>query len=101
MKMIYMSHPFTGDEERNTKDARYVENLLLKLYPGSCVVNPLDLFSGMTAEDENGYVKILACCLEVLGRCDMIFMCTGWKSSAGCKAELALALQKGIEVAYD
>ena len=51
MKMIYMSHPFTGDEERNTKDARHMENLLLKSYPGSCVVNPLDLFSGMTAED--------------------------------------------------
>ena len=101
MKMIYMSHPFTGDEERNTKDARYMQDLLLKKNPGNCIINPIDMFAGMKAEDEKGYAEILACCMEVLGRCDMVFMCAGWKNSTGCKAELALALQKGIEVAYD
>ena len=101
MKMIYMSHPFTGNEEKNREAARESQIGLVKSNPGACIINPIDLFAGMFAGGPNGYTKILACCLEVLGRCDMIFMCTGWKSSAGCKAELALALQKGIEVAYD
>ena len=98
MKMIYMSHPFTGNEEKNREAARESQIGLVKSNPGACIINPIDLFAGMFAGGPNGYTKILACCLEVLGRCDMIVMCKGWEKSTGCRAERAFAIQKGIEM---
>ena len=101
MRMIYMSHPYTGEEEKNKADAREMQESLSMIYPSSCIINPLDTFAGASAGNDEEYVKILACCLELLGRCDAILMCQGWRTSTGCKAEYALAMQKEMEVIFE
>ena len=39
--------------------------------------------------------------LEILKRCDVIYMLNNWHNSQGAKAELELAQQKGLEVIYE
>lgn len=39
--------------------------------------------------------------LEILSRCDGIFMLTGWESSEGAKGELDLAKRLGLKIEYE
>jgi hypothetical protein len=39
--------------------------------------------------------------LEILRRCDCIFMMAGWESSEGSKGEYELALALGLDVYYE
>ena len=92
MKMIYVSHPYTGNEEANVEDAMKVTNRLAQATKGSFLfVNPLAVFGDMG--ETLTYDQILDQCLELLDRCDGVIFCDGWTRSRGCKAEMDKALQ--------
>jgi hypothetical protein len=38
--------------------------------------------------------------LEILKRCDVIYMLKNWEDSEGAKAELELAIKLGLEIIY-
>lgn len=42
--MYYVSHPYTGDEEKNKKEAREITARLKTEYPQHIFINPLDTF---------------------------------------------------------
>lgn len=96
MQMIYISHPYTGNEKENTADAERTRAALQHDNPEECYVNPLSMFG----ESDGEYYQVLAQCLEVLSRCDEIIFCDGWRESNGCQAEMAFAMQRGIKVEF-
>lgn len=98
-RMIYISHPFTGDEEKNKEEAFAIAAGLAHKYPDTLFVNPLavmehTVLAGLT------YETVLDQCLALLDRCDGIIMTGSWKQSRGCKAEHELAMRESKPVWY-
>ncbi|MBQ9698264.1 MAG: DUF4406 domain-containing protein [Acidaminococcaceae bacterium] len=100
MKLVYISHPFTGDKWGNRIDARAYCKQLNEEHNDWCIVNPLDMFLWTDRADLT-YDKILEMCLAVLMRCDAILMSEEWEKSKGCRAEKAAAENKGMEIFYE
>lgn len=96
MKRYYISHPFTGCEEENRKDAERIRAALKENHPDNCFLNPLGMFGGKDTD----YCTALADAMELLACCDAIILCPGWEESTGCRAEKAFAMQQGIEIRY-
>jgi len=98
--MYYISHPFTGcDEKKNRKSCRNISSELSELYPNYLFINPLDTFRHLEKTNLT-YNKILEQCIDLLAKCDGIIMCKGWANSFGCSKEAEYAIQKGIEIYY-
>lgn len=100
MKLVYLSHPFSGNESVNRADARFTCSDLKEKHKEWCIINPLDNF-WWTQNLKLTYEEILAMCLEILQTCDTIYLCRGWERSAGCRAEKKLAEEMGMEVLYE
>lgn len=96
MKRYYISHPFTGDEEKNKEDAESIRAALKKVHPDICFINPL----GMFGDEDTDYCTALADAMELLAACDAIILCPGWEDSCGCRAEKAFALRNGIRILH-
>lgn len=94
-KMYYVSHPYTGDEEKNKKEAREITATLKNEYPAHIFINPLDTFQYTEGWP---YEKALKNCIELLGKCDGIIMTGDWEHSRGCKKEKEVADQLDIEI---
>ncbi len=96
MKRYYISHPFTGNEERNKADADRIRAALKEAHPDICFMNPL----GMFGNKDTDYCTALADALELLSSCEAVIFCPGWEDSTGCRAEKAFAMQQGIRIMY-
>lgn len=96
MKRYYISHPFTGNEEKNKADADRIRAALKEAHPDICFMNPL----GMFGNKDTDYCTALADALELLSSCEAIILYRGWEDSAGCRAEKAFAMQQGIKIMY-
>lgn len=93
--MIYISHPYTGNEEYNVRESEVIATQLAKRFPSTVFINPL------TALNHTGYAKleyevILKQCLYLLGLCDGIIMTGDWKKSPGCGVERYFAQTHNI-----
>lgn len=97
MKIVYLSHPYTGNESINKSDAREVCAELKEEHPDWCIVNPLDNF-GWADSAKLSYENILEMCVTLLACCDAIYMCCGWEKSRGCREEKEVAETRGLEV---
>ena len=95
MRMYYVSHPFTGDEEWNKKDAREQVARLKKENPQYLFINPLDAF---TYAEDLPYTEIIKQCLELMRNCDGLVLTGNWENSRGCLLELQEAEQHGLEI---
>lgn len=83
-KLVYIAHPFQGKEENIKK----VENIILeliKLYPDITFFSPLHAtgFYYFAKSYEEGMKD----CIEMLDRCDELWLCQGWEDSKGCNIE--------------
>ena len=94
MTKIYISHPYSGNEEANLRHANLVRAALKRAYPTICCINPL----GMFGDKETGYVTALSDAMELLSACDAAIFCDGWEDSCGCRAEMAFCKQQGIKI---
>ena len=52
------------------------------------------------ATPEEAWDHAMAQCLPLVGLCDAVFMCPGWETSRGCKAEMDAALAAGKKVFF-
>ena len=95
MRMYYVSHPFTGDEEWNKKDAREQVARLKKENPQYLFINPLDAF---TYAEDLPYTEIIKQCLELVRNCDGLVLTGDWENSRGCLLERQEAEQYGLEI---
>lgn len=97
MEIIYISHPFTGDEKKNRKDARHIAAILASLYPDTVFLNPLDALHSV--EDASlDYPDALGQALEVMKRCDGVILTGNWTRSEGCMAEVEAATSQGLPI---
>lgn len=100
MKLVYLSHPFTGNESENRTDARFTCSDLKEKHKEWSLINPLDNFM-WTQNIKLSHGEILAMCLEILKACDSIYLCHGWEQSIGCREEKKLAEEMGMEILYE
>lgn len=90
MKVIYIAHPFGGKPE----NVQAVEQIILKLinkYPDYVFYSPLHA-TGFYYHDIN-YERGMDCCIEILSRCDELWLCEGWRDSKGCNIEYRHAIR--------
>lgn len=97
MIMHYLSHPFSGDEEKNRAAAEAIQRELQERSKHVFYVNPLANFKALEGMP---YEKIMDYCLELLMRCDGITMAGDYRASKGCVIELTCARHNGIPVFF-
>lgn len=97
MRVIYLAHPFGGKQE-NVEDAERLVRLLVKKNPDCVFLSPLQA-TGFYYNDIP-YLTGMEHCLELLGRCDELWLCTNWQDSKGCMMEFSFATAKGIPIRY-
>lgn len=97
MEMVYISHPYTGNEEHNKEHAQAIRKSLQYDNPDDCYICPLGMFGD---EQDPEYCRTLARCMELESRCDTVVFCAGWEESTGCRAEMALAIMLGLKIDY-
>ena len=95
MRVIYLAHPYGGDE-KNVEDAKRIVKELVKKYPDKVFLSPLQA-TGFYYNDIP-YIDGMNHCLELLSRCDEIWFCDGWQDSKGCMMEYAFATAKRIPI---
>ncbi len=96
MKLVYLSHPFSGNEAANRGRAERISARLAAERPELVILNPLRCFEDYRFP----YDEILKKCFALLARCDEIWMCYGWEYSAGCSKELRFAQELGLGVRF-
>ncbi len=92
---IYISGPITGID--NYMD-RFSEAETLLLDDGWKVINPAKM--GWILPEDATWDDFMTMDLKLLAACGTIYMLTGWEKSAGAKAEMAFAREKGIRILY-
>lgn len=93
--MYYVSHPYTGNEEKNKKEAREITARLKTEYPQHIFINPLDTFQYTEGWP---YEQALKNCIELLSKCDGIIMTGEWGKSRGCRKEIKAAVQLSMKI---
>ena len=97
MKLIYISHPYSGDEKGNRANAEKISADLQKKYPYIVFVNPLNAMRHIT-KTKLTYDDTVALCIGLLAACDGIVMTGKWQDSKGCNAERDFAVSRGMTV---
>lgn len=110
MKVIYVAGKYLGNSDwetyNNIHKARVVARKLWD--EGWAVICPHSntAFFGAESEkdrdDPNGdWQRWLNGDLEIIRRCDAIYMLDNWKDSKGAKLEHKLAVELGLEIYYE
>ena len=97
MKLIYISHPYSGQEVKNRSNAGKIAAELTKKAPHILFINPLDAMRHLKTADAS-YEDILEKCKALMEKCDGIIMAGDWKNSYGCMAEYEHAQEQNMTV---
>ena len=97
MKLIYLAHPYGGDAANGIK-AVLLEYRMMSEHPGAHIFNAVRYFSYFTPFLQEA--EIMKNCLDMVARCDELWVAPGWKESPGCMAEIKEATRNGIRVRY-
>ena len=93
--MIYISHPYSGNEEENIKETEKIAIKLANKYPKITFINPLATFHHLE-KTKLSYDDCLDQCLELLSYCDGVIFTGNWSCSNGCKEEYKFALGRQL-----
>jgi hypothetical protein len=88
MRLVYLAHPYGGDE-KNVKDAEKMVKQLIKEHKDTVFLSPLQA-TGFYYKDIP-YMEGMHHCIELLSRCDEVWLCDGWQDSRGCCMEYMAA----------
>ena len=127
MKLVYVAHPYGGDE----KNAQAVKQIIEDLTEGNhpLLANPTapmtptvpavharisitttDLMQAVYVSPihQQGfmyagtpYLAGLQKCLELLRRCDILLLCGDWQNSKGCLAEFGFAMARKMPIVFE
>ena len=97
MLLIYVSHPYGGRKEEK-KDIDIVIKNIVKKYPNAAYISPLHAIRRNYGKTRD-YILGLNCAVEIMKRCDIVFMSGEWKSSMGCKVEYDIAKKSHMLIA--
>lgn len=112
MNLVYVAHPYGGDERNAQAVKQIIEDLTEGNHPllENPTVPAVHALFGVAAKDlmqavyvppihQQGfmyagtpYLTGLQKCLELLRRCDVLLLCGDWQNSKGCLAEFGFAM---------
>ena len=110
MKLIYIAGKYLGEGDWETyNNIHKAREAAVKLWAeGWAVICPHSnsSFMGGAGERDRGnpdgeWRKFLDGDMEIISRCDVIYMLDNWQDSMGAKLELAAAERLGIDVMYE
>ena len=84
---IYISHPYGGKANNLAHLDKIMNKLILQYSESHVFISPIHNYSFMTYSN-NEYGKQLACCIDLLDKCDFMLIFGEWKDSTGCLAEI-------------
>ncbi len=101
MKLVYIAGPYRGSTDRatykNIQHARkYAEKYWKAGYAVFCPHLNTAFFSGLVPEEH--FIKGG---IEILKRCDIIVMISGWRNSVGSINEHQFAIDNNISIKID
>ena len=97
MKLVYLAHPYGGDDA-NVSKATDLANRLTLEYPHYHIFNAVKyIYQYKDVFTEEGIKRWY---LDALRRCDELWAAPGWEESAGCRAVLEQAKMHGMAVVY-
>ncbi len=101
MKLIYIVGAYSGDTKKNIEDAEYVSISLIR--QGFSVMCPHKNTSGYEKYEDGKitYDTWLKMDLEILSRCDVIYVMKNSTNSNGAKKEIEHAQKLGIPIIYE
>lgn len=96
MLMVYVSHPWGGKRGNEINADEETTKLQLD-YEDVVFVSPIHAIrtGGYNKVD---YVDGLAYAIELMRRCDIVYVAPGWRESTGCRAEVEEARRKNIPI---
>ena len=99
--MIYIAGPMRGLPHSNYHSFRAAAERLRAV--GHKVQNPAEIGERFGSIDEllSNDATLAACMkeeLRILAECDSIYLLHGWQYSEGARAELKLAIEKGLDI---
>ncbi len=102
-KVVYVAGKYTSDTEwgiwNNIEHAsRVARSLWEQGYAVICPHKNTAFFGGAGHSHRQLWLEGD---LEIIRRCDVMYMLNNWKDSEGAKEELALAIQLGLEIQYE
>jgi hypothetical protein len=95
MKLIYVAHPY-GGKWRNKRKVERIIRQLIQQYPDYTFYSPIHALGFMYSDID--YDKGMEHCLEILKRCDELWLCGRWFASKGCRIEVKFARQHDIPI---
>lgn len=98
VKVVYVAHPLRGDVPGNTARASELCRKISQGFPDTVIVCPLTAFSFLDDERPEERQRAIAYCLELLSRCDELWLAGDWQRSEGCRKELLHARIIGMPV---
>ena len=93
---IYITHPYTGNEEMNRESALEAEKVLRQATPNVEFFNPVGRMSQTKHFMAMSYANVMAYCLEALADSDGVVFCGDWAHSSGCRLEAHVAKQSQL-----
>ena len=97
MIMHYLSHPYSGDEEKNRAEAEALQRELQEKFPKVLYVSPIANFKALKGVP---YGRVMKYCLELLSKCDGMTVTGRYRESKGCMSEIAYAQEIGIPIFF-
>ena len=97
MKLIYIAHPFGGEQENVEKVEKIIKGLLHK-HPDCTFYSPLHATGFFYYR--LAYLVGMEHCFEALSRCDELWIAGDWQESKGCCMEYGFAKAKGIPIKF-
>ena len=106
MKVIYIAGKYRAKTEwQLIENIRAAESAARRLWSEGwaciCPHKNTSHFGGLFPDEEKDYRTWIEGDLEILRRCDAIYMLKNWQTSNGAKKELQLALLLGLEIYYE
>ena len=100
-KLLYVAGPYSGDIEQNIKNAERVSINLIR--SGFHVMTPHKNTSGYEQyeDEEITYQTWIDMDLNLLWRCDALYVMKNSEQSIGTQNEIEFALNNGIEIIYE
>lgn len=94
MKKVFISHPYSGNEEENFKRVDSICKSIERDYDDVLPISPLHLWSFMS-EDGKYRNDILTFCFRIIDNCDKVLFYKYDKFSEGQQAELRYSREIG------
>lgn len=95
---VYISGAVSGtaDYMQRFEEA---EEFLKQEFPDAAIINPTKI-TALLPEDATIWQEYMDITLNVLRRCDVVYMLSGWKKSIGARIERLYAEGSGMTVMY-